>query len=58
LPIVHVAGGVSEIKKSEIPAAIEGGAYTKLRTVRSNARYQGAREKRARDKAEAETAKK
>ncbi|KAL7951554.1 ribosomal protein L13e domain-containing protein [Trichoderma barbatum] len=58
LPIAHVSAGFTEISKSEIPAAIEGGAYTKLRTARSNARYQGAREKRAREKAEAETAKK
>lgn len=58
LPIAHVSAGFTEIKKSEIPAAVEGGAYTKLRIARSNARYQGAREKRARDKAEAETAKK
>lgn len=58
LPIASVSTGVSEISKSDIPAAIEGGAYTKLRIARSNARYQGAREKRARDKAEAESAKK
>ncbi|KAL7962195.1 ribosomal protein L13e domain-containing protein [Trichoderma compactum] len=58
LPIAHASAGFTEIKKSEIPAAVEGGAYTKLRIARSNARYQGAREKRARDKAEAETAKK
>jgi large subunit ribosomal protein L13e len=58
LPIAHVSEGVSEISKSEIPAGVEGGAYTKLRIARSNARYQGARDKRARDKAEAESAKK
>jgi len=58
LPIASVSAGFTEIKKSEIPAAIEGGAYTKLRSARSTARYQGAREKRAREKAEAETAKK
>ncbi|KAK5995310.1 60S ribosomal protein L13 [Cladobotryum mycophilum] len=58
LPITPFATGFSEISKSELPENIEGGAYTKLRAARSNARYQGAREKRARDKAEAETAKK
>lgn len=58
LPIAPTDIAVKEIKKSEMPAAIEGGAYTALRTARSNQRYQGAREKRARDKAEAETAKK
>jgi len=58
LPISTVSDGVSEISKSEMPAAIEGGAYTKLRIARSTARYQGAREKRAREKTEAETAKK
>ncbi|KAJ6439757.1 60S ribosomal protein L13 [Purpureocillium lavendulum] len=58
LPIAPTDLAVKEIKKSEMPAPIEGGAYRKLRVARSNARYQGAREKRARDKAEAETAKK
>jgi large subunit ribosomal protein L13e len=42
-----------------MPAAIEGGAFRKLRTARSDARYQGAREKRAKEKAdEAAAAKK
>ncbi|GJN71864.1 60S ribosomal protein L13 [Purpureocillium lilacinum] len=58
LPIAPTDLAVKEIKKSEMPAPVEGGAYRKLRVARSNARYQGAREKRARDKAEAETAKK
>jgi len=58
LPIASVATGFTEIKKSEIPAAVEGGAYAKLRNARATARYQGAKEKRARDAAEAETAKK
>jgi large subunit ribosomal protein L13e len=53
------AVAVTEIKKSEIPAAIEGGAYRKLRDARSEHRYAGAREKRAKDKAdEAAAAKK
>lgn len=58
LPIASVDHAVKEIKKSEMPKPIEGGAYAKLRKARSDARYQGAREKRAREKAEAETAKK
>ncbi|PHH89336.1 hypothetical protein CDD83_6235 [Cordyceps sp. RAO-2017] len=58
LPIAPTDLAVKEIKKSAMPKPIEGGAYTKLRMARSNARYQGAREKRAKDKAEAETAKK
>jgi large subunit ribosomal protein L13e len=41
-----------------MPAPTEGGAYRALRVARANARYQGAREKRARDKAEADTSKK
>ncbi|EON99271.1 putative 60s ribosomal protein l13 protein [Phaeoacremonium minimum UCRPA7] len=58
LPIVHADKALKEIKKSDLPAPVEGGAYVALRKARSDARYQGAREKRARDKAEAETAKK
>ncbi|KAJ9142360.1 60S ribosomal protein L13 [Pleurostoma richardsiae] len=58
LPFTTVAEGVTEIKKSDLPEPIEGGAYRKLRNARSEARYQGAREKRAKDKAEAESAKK
>ncbi|KAI2617853.1 putative 60S ribosomal protein L13 [Hypoxylon sp. NC1633] len=58
LPIVPFAESITEIKKSEMPKPIEGGAYAKLRKVRSDARLQGAREKRARDKAEAEANKK
>ena len=59
LPIVNAAAGVSEIKKSDLPEPIEGGAYRKLRDARSDARYLGKREKRAREKAdEAAAAKK
>ncbi|PFH61630.1 hypothetical protein XA68_16805 [Ophiocordyceps unilateralis] len=57
-PIAPTDVAIKEIKKSEMPKPIEGGAYAKLRMARSNARYQGAREKRAKEKAEAETAKK
>jgi large subunit ribosomal protein L13e len=53
-----IAAGFSEIAKSELPKNVEGGAYKQLRKARSDARYQGAREKRARDKAEEEKAKK
>ncbi|PKS10970.1 hypothetical protein jhhlp_002729 [Lomentospora prolificans] len=58
LPIVGSDKTVKEIKKSDLPAAIEGGAYRKLRLARSDARLAGAREKRIRDKADAEAAKK
>ncbi|KAI5464845.1 ribosomal protein L13e [Mariannaea sp. PMI_226] len=57
-PIAPTDIAVKEIKKSEMPAALEAGAYRTLRVARSNARYQGAREKRARDAAEAEANKK
>ncbi|KAI1373182.1 60S ribosomal protein L13 [Hypoxylon crocopeplum] len=58
LPIVPFGEAVTEIKKGEMPKPIEGGAYAKLRKARSDARLQGSREKRARDKAEAEANKK
>ncbi|KAL7622605.1 60S ribosomal protein L13 [Parahypoxylon ruwenzoriense] len=58
LPIAPIAKGFSEIQKSELPKAIEGGAYAKLRKARSDARLKGIRDKRARDKAEAEANKK
>ena len=59
LPIVSINKEIVEIKKSDLPAAIEGGAYRKLRESRSEARYAGIREKRAREKAdEAAAAKK
>lgn len=50
--------GITEIKKSDMPKAVEGGAYRKLRMARSNQRQQGQREKRAREAAEAEANKK
>jgi large subunit ribosomal protein L13e len=58
LPIEKLASGFSEIKKGDLPSNVEGGAYRALRVARANQRYQGAREKRERDKAEAESAKK
>ena len=58
LPITPTDIAFQEIKKGEMPQPVEGGAYRKLRMARSNARYAGAREKRVRDKAEADTAKK
>ncbi len=59
LPIIHANTDIFEIKKSELPKAIEGGAYRKLRDARSDARNIGKREKRAREKAdEAAAAKK
>jgi large subunit ribosomal protein L13e len=53
-----IAAGFSEIAKSDLPKNIEGGAYKALRKARSDARLVGVREKRIRDKAEAEAAKK
>jgi large subunit ribosomal protein L13e len=50
--------GFSEIAKSDVPKPIEGGAYVALRKARAEKRNQGKREKRARDAAEAEAAKK
>jgi large subunit ribosomal protein L13e len=59
LPIVNAESGFKEIKKSEVPAPVEGGAYRKLRDARTEARLVGKREKRAKDKAdEAAAAKK
>ena len=59
LPIVNAEVGIKEIKKSDMPEPIEGGAYRKLRDVRSEARNLGKREKRAKEKAdEAAAAKK
>jgi len=58
LPIIPVAESVAEIKKSEMPKPIEGGAYKALRKARSDARLVGVREKRAKEKTEAESAKK
>jgi len=59
LPIIHADTTIKEIKKSELPEPIEGGAYRKLRDARSEARNAGKREKRAKEKAdEAAAAKK
>lgn len=49
---------VDEVAVSDMPKPIEGGAYRALRDAWANKRHQGKREKRIRDKAEAETAKK
>ncbi|KAL1900131.1 hypothetical protein Sste5346_002441 [Sporothrix stenoceras] len=58
LPIVSVPAGVTEIKTSELPAPLEKGAYATLRIARSDAKLVGKREKRIKDKAEAEANKK
>jgi large subunit ribosomal protein L13e len=58
LPIAPTDLGFKEIKKSEMPTEHKDGAFRTLRVARSHKRYQGRREKRARDAAEAETAKK
>lgn len=52
-----LAHGFSEVKSSDLPAGEES-AYVKLRELRAEQRYAGAREKRAKLKAEAEDAKK
>lgn len=57
-PFEQVVAGFSEVSKSDVPKPIEGGAYRKLRDERAAARNQGKKEKRARDAAEAEAAKK
>ncbi|RMD39884.1 hypothetical protein DV735_g5248, partial [Chaetothyriales sp. CBS 134920] len=60
LPIDSQTGleyAISEVKTSALPKGEEA-AYRKLRLARAEARYQGARDKRARAKAEAEDAKK
>ncbi len=50
--------GLSEVKKGDMPAGEEGGAYKKLREARSEARLIGVREKRAKAKAEEADSKK
>ncbi|KAL1865307.1 60S ribosomal protein L13 [Diaporthe australafricana] len=57
-PIIHADTSIKEIKKADFPAAIEGGAFRKLRNERANKRNAGAREKRAKEAAEAEAEKK
>ncbi|PTU20219.1 hypothetical protein P175DRAFT_0502366 [Aspergillus ochraceoroseus IBT 24754] len=55
LPIKNIsaAEAVTEIKRDDLPKGEEA-AYRRLREARSEARYQGARDKRAKVKAEAE----
>ncbi|KAF1814761.1 60S ribosomal protein L13 [Eremomyces bilateralis CBS 781.70] len=55
IPIVHAAA-ITEGKLSDYPT--EENAYRKLRLARSEARYVGVREKRAKAKADEESAKK
>lgn len=54
---VGIKTGLTEVKSSDLPAGTEN-AYRKLRESRAEARYAGMREKRAKEKAEAEDAKK
>lgn len=49
-----VPTAVTEVATSDMPKPIEGGAHRAYRMAWSNQRHQGAREKRVRDKAEAE----
>ncbi len=58
LPVAPTDIAFKEIKKSDVPAAVKGGAYVALRQARAEKRYLGAREKRVKDKAEADGAKK
>ncbi|KAK1754228.1 60S ribosomal protein L13 [Echria macrotheca] len=51
-----IAAGFSEIKKGDLPKSTD--AYKTLRKARSDAKLVGVREKRAKDKADAEAAKK
>ncbi|PYH81446.1 ribosomal protein L13e [Aspergillus uvarum CBS 121591] len=57
LPIKNVsaAEAVTEVKRDDLPKGEEA-AYRRLREARSEARYKGAREKRAKAKAEEESA--
>ncbi len=57
LPFESVLPAFSEIKQSDMPKSDEG-AYVTLRKARSDARLVGVREKRVKDKAEAEASKK
>jgi large subunit ribosomal protein L13e len=60
LPIdsgVGIKHAFSEVKKGDLPSGEEA-AYTKLRNLRADARYVGAREKRNKAKEDAEDAKK
>lgn len=52
---ISAAEAVTEISRSDLPEG-EKAAYRRLREARSEARYLGAREKRAKDKAEADEA--
>ncbi|KAK6381588.1 uncharacterized protein PV06_05124 [Exophiala oligosperma] len=54
---VGIAHAFKEVKKGDMPKGEEA-AFRKLRLARADARNQGAREKRAKAKAEAEDAKK
>lgn len=58
MPIVSVDKSYKEISKSDMPSAIEGGAYNTLHKAWVDKRLQGKREKKAAEKAEADAAKK
>jgi large subunit ribosomal protein L13e len=58
LPIPTADKPVSEISKGDMPKPVEGGAYAALRKARSDAKLVGVRERRAKEKAEAEATKK
>lgn len=54
---VGIKTGLTEVKSGDLPSGTEN-AYRKLRESRADARYAGMREKRAKEKADAEDAKK
>lgn len=54
---VGIKMGLTEVKSGDLPSGTEN-AYRKLRESRADARYAGMREKRAKEKADAEDAKK
>lgn len=55
-PVVNADKAVTEVAISDMPKPVEGGAYRKLRMAWSDARHEGARQKRIKDKADAEAA--
>ena len=50
LPIATRDTEIKTISKSDMPKAVEGGAYRALREARAAARHQGKKEKREKDK--------
>ncbi|KAJ5201632.1 60S ribosomal protein L13 [Penicillium cinerascens] len=57
-PIDNLSAGnaITEVKRDSMPKGEEGGAYRRLREARADARHRGQREKRAKAKADEESA--